>query len=146
MPASRPTIRSVVVSYALIRVICDPMWQCSPTRRSAGCASTRGDRVGRGAVVEIEPELLVRHAGGYRLVHVGVHPVGHPDPDVLPVTHLGGELRDLVSRVENDPTHTRAERGLQVLGSLHIAVQHDPLGREPSGPGHRQLAGRAHIK
>ncbi len=122
------------------------MWQCSPTRRRPRVTQHLGDGLVGGAGGEREAELLVLDAGRDGLVGVRVDSRRDADQHRLREGDQRGQLVDLVERVDHDPADPVGQRGLEVLGGFHVAVQHDPLGREADRPRDREFTGRAHVQ
>ncbi len=107
-----------------------------------------GDGVLGMAVGDGQAELLVLGSGADLLVSAGADPGHHPDHHPLAAVgpEGGGQPGDLRGTVDHDPAHAQAQRGLQVVRRLGVAVQHDPLGREPGGDRQFQLTGRADVQ
>ena len=104
---------------------------------------------GLGRVGQREAELLVLVRGGHELVGVRLDPDGQPHHHVRDDASLPGDRiqpGDLVERVEHHPSDARVRGGGELGGRLVVAVQRDPLGREPRAQRDRQLAAAADVE
>jgi len=122
------------------------MWQLQTDQPQAGRGQHLGDRLVGRARSQRETELLVLDAGRDGLVGVRVDAGRDPDQHRLRKRDQRGELLDLVERVDHDPPDPIGQCGLEVLGGFHVAVQHDPVGRETDRPRHREFTRRAHVE
>ena len=77
--------------------------------------------------------------GVTRISTVGLATSG-PVAPAAPVREQSLEPLDLVEGVDDDPADADRQRRGQLVVGLVVAVQHQPVGRDPGGQGHVQLA------
>ena len=149
-PSSRAacssTMRAADSRKPAVPKICEPMWQCSPTKNSPSVLADARDDLRR--ILEGEAELLVLVRGGEEVVRLGVHAAVDAHEH-----RLGGlaSLHDRGEAVEFDPAvdHDRADADVDGVLEFHdalvVAVEPQPRGVGSRGQRDGELTARADV-
>ena len=143
-------MRRADTSKPAVSKICDPMWLCRPSRRSASGLS----RIRRAASKACPPERDSPNFWSSCAVAMNSC-VWASTPTVTRTrtgrddTELGrdrGDALDLVEGVDDDAAHAVVEGVADLGDALVVAVQADPVAGDAGALGHGELAAGAHVE
>ena len=147
--ACSASTRRAATSNPEVSKIWLPMWEWSPSSRSPGASCTRRTARRASPLAIEKPNFWSSWAVAmYSWVWAStpavtriITPVVRPS---LPATL--DEALDLVEGVDDDPTRTELDSALELAQALVVAVEADPLHREPRPLRDEQLAARADVQ